>query len=69
MQILLYPELSVFSMHNPIAAVNNEDFAFLMYLTSDLDHLYAQNSKYIIMQYAAVIAVFCVGVMQCVYPP
>lgn len=56
-------------MHNPIVAVNNEGFAFLICLTSGLDHICAQNSRYIIMQYAAVVAIFYVDVMWCVYPP
>lgn len=68
-QILLYQELSVFSMHSPVAAVNNERFAFLIFLTSGLGYVRAQNSKYIIMQCEATIAVFYVDVMQCVCPP
>ena len=66
MQVLLYQELSILSMHNPIAAVNNEGFAFLICLTSGLDHICAQNSKYVVMQHAAMVAVFYVDVMQSV---
>lgn len=56
-------------MYNPIAAVNSEGFAFLICLTSGLDHVYAQKTNYIIMQYAAMVAGFYVDAMQCVYPP
>lgn len=65
-QILPYQELSVFYMHNPIAA---KSFAFLICLASGLGHTCAQISKYIVTQCAAVVAVVCVDVMQCVYPP
>lgn len=61
---ILYRELSIFSMYNPIAAVKNKHFAFLICLTSSLDHVCAQNSKYVIVQCEAMIAVFCVDVMQ-----
>lgn len=60
---------SIFSMHNPIAAVDNEHFALLRCLTSGIDHVCAQNSKYIIVQREAMITVFYVDVVQCVCPP